>query len=139
MFFSRNSGADVCKHVRTHVLRATIKSIQISTVHSDTAVVLRTGHRGNSSMQSYHNLIASHGEAQLCAVFGVGDNARLDLKVMDKVDGVTCERETGQYFPCKTDDENNDQDQRMEEHSRAKQMCTGTAGDSRDDSFEIFG
>ena len=57
---------------------------------------------------------------------------------MDKVERVACERETGQYFPNETDDKNNDQDQRVEEQSRAKGMRIDMAGETRNHNSQIF-
>ena len=76
--------------------------------------MLRTGHCDNSSLQSYHNMMDSNPEAQRYAVFGEDYNARFDMNVMDSVERVTRERETGQFFPSEADDKNNDQDQRVE-------------------------
>ena len=64
----RGEGAN--KYVTTHVLRATMLSLLITCGHSDAAVVLRSGHRNNNSLQSYQNLMGRNGEAQLAAVFG---------------------------------------------------------------------
>ena len=64
----RGEGAN--NYVTTHGLRATTISLLISSGHSDAAVVLRSGHRDNNSLQSYHNLLGHSGEQQLAAVFG---------------------------------------------------------------------
>ena len=45
-------------------------SLSITSGHSDAAVVLRTVHRDNNSLQSYRSVICPHGEAQLQASFG---------------------------------------------------------------------
>ena len=64
----RGEGAN--NYVTTHGLRATTISLLISSGHSDAAVVLRSGHRDNNNLQSYHNLIGHNGEQQLAAGFG---------------------------------------------------------------------
>lgn len=53
----------------THGLRATMILLLITAGYSDAAIVLRSGHRGNNSSQSYHNLRGENGRAQLIAVF----------------------------------------------------------------------
>ena len=64
----RGEGAN--NYVTTYGLRATMISLLISSGHSDATVVLRSGHRDNNSLQSYHNLISRNGKQQLAAVFG---------------------------------------------------------------------
>ena len=78
----RGEGAN--KFVTTHGLRATMISLLISSGHSDAAVVLRTGHRDNSSLQSYHNLIGSNGEQQLRAAFGGDTTPECASRKMDE-------------------------------------------------------
>ena len=58
------------KTITAHCLRATMISMLISANYSDAAVVLCTGHRDTTSLQSYHNLRREQGEQQLQAVFG---------------------------------------------------------------------
>ena len=57
-----------------HGSRATMISMLISAGYSDAAVVLRTGHRDTTSLQSYQNLRGRHGREQLEAVFGMNQN-----------------------------------------------------------------
>ena len=49
-------------------------SMLISAGYSDAAVVLRTGHRDTTSLQSYRNLRVRHVREQLEAVFGMNQN-----------------------------------------------------------------
>lgn len=67
-------GTGEAAYMTTHGLRATMISLLISAGYSDAAVVLRTGHRDNSSLQSYHNLRGQNGADQLAAVFGGADD-----------------------------------------------------------------
>ena len=53
-----------------HGLRSIIISMLSSAGYSDASVVLLTGRRDTSSMQSNHNLRGGEGKNQLCAVFG---------------------------------------------------------------------
>lgn len=59
-------------HMTAHGLRAPMISMLISAGYSDAAVALRSGHRDNTSLQSYQNLRGLNGEAQPRAVFSEG-------------------------------------------------------------------
>ena len=68
-------GNGEASYMTTHGLRATMISMLISAGYSDAAVVLRSGHRDSTSLQSYHNLRGVNGERQLGAVFGEASQA----------------------------------------------------------------
>ncbi len=71
----------------THGLKATMISLLISSGYSDATVVLQSGHRDNSCLQSYHNLGGQNGRDQFAVVFGGYVRRKRGARDIDSLNG----------------------------------------------------